>query len=361
MMGKSLEQLREDIRELDGDVLRLLNERAARSVEIGQVKRSEGVDVYSSAQESRVFDFLSKQNTGPLNDAAVRDIFREIFSSSRALQGPLTVTYLGPEASFSHLAALAHFGRSAKLAPAGTIDQVFDRVERGNIAQGIVPVENSTEGSVGHTLRRLITTSLDIRAEVFLRISQCLMSHCLRKEEIRRVYSHPQALAQCRSWLRENLPQAEQLETTSTSEAGERAHCDPEGGAAVGSSLSATIHGLSILTEDIEDNPANTTRFLVIGKGKGERTGRDKTSILFGTPHVPGALFQALEIFARERINLLRIESHPLRDRMWEYLFFADFAGHREDEQVRQCLQDMEGRATFLKILGSYPRGEETT
>ncbi len=363
-MNKSLAQLRQDIQELDDGILRLLNKRAARSVEIGQVKRAHGVDVYSPAQEDRVFDFLSKSNTGPLNDPAVRDIFREIFSSSRALQGPLTVTYLGPEASFSHLAAIAHFGRSAELAPAGTIDQVFDRVERGTIALGIVPVENSTEGSVGHTLRRLIATPLDIRAEVFLRISQCLMSHCARKEDIRRVYSRPQALAQCRNWLRENLPQAEQLETTSTSEAGERA-------------------------EDIEDNPANTTRFLVIGRGKGERTGRDKTSILFGTPHIPGALFQSLETFARERINLLRIESHPLRerinllrieshplrdrinllrieshplrDRMWEYLFFADFAGHREDEQVGRCLQDMEGRTTLLKILGSYPRGEEPT
>jgi chorismate mutase/prephenate dehydratase len=360
-MNKSLAQLRQDIQELDDGILRLLNKRAARSVEIGQVKRAHGVDVYSPAQEARVFDFLSKSNTGPLNDAAVRDIFREIFSSSRALQGPLTVTYLGPEASFSHLAALAHFGRSAELAPAGTIDQVFDRVERGTIALGIVPVENSTEGSVGHTLRRLIATPLDIRAEVFLRISQCLMSHCARKEDIRRVYSHPQALAQCRNWLRENLPQAEQLETTSTSEAGERADRDPEGGAAVGSRLSATIHGLSVRAEDIEDNPANTTRFLVIGRGKGERTGRDKTSILFGTPHIPGALFQSLETFARERINLLRIESHPLRDRMWEYLFFADFAGHREDEQVGRCLQDMEGRTTLLKILGSYPRGEEPT
>jgi len=360
-MKKSLEQLREDIRELDGDILRLLNERAARSVKIGQVKRSTGVDVYSPAQESRVFDFLSRHNTGPLNDAAVRDIFREIFSSSRALQGSLTVSYLGPEASFSHLAALAHFGHRVELVPAGTIDQVFENVERGNIALGIVPVENSTEGSVGHTLRKLITTSLDIRAEVFLRISQCLLSHCSRKEDIKRVYSHPQAFAQCRNWLRENLPRAEQVETTSTSEAGERAHRDSEGGAAVGSRLSAAIHDLSILAEDIEDNPANTTRFLVVGKGKGERTGRDKTSILFGTPHVPGALFQALEIFARERINLLRIESHPLRDRMWEYLFFADFAGHREDEQVRKCLQDMEGRTTFLKILGSYPQGEEPT
>jgi chorismate mutase/prephenate dehydratase len=328
-------------------------------VEIGRVKRSTGADVYNPAQEARVFDYLANNNEGPLDDAALRDIFREIFSSSRALQGPLTAAYLGPEASFSHLAALAHFGRSAELAPAVTIDQVFDRVERGGVALGIVPVENSTEGSVGHTLRRLISTSLDIRAEVFLRISQCLMSRCDSKEDITSVYSHPQAFAQCRNWLRENMPQAEQVETSSTSEAAKRARLDPEGGAAVGSRLSAATHGLSILAEGIEDNPDNTTRFLVIGRGKGERTGRDRTSILFGTPHLPGALFKSLEIFAREQINLLRIESHPLRDRMWEYLFFADFAGHREDEQVRKCLQDLEGRTTLLKILGSYPRGEE--
>jgi chorismate mutase/prephenate dehydratase len=360
MTRLSLEKLRKDMKRIDGEILRLLNERAARSLEIGQVKRSGGVDVYNPAQEFRVLESLKGYNSGPLGDAAVRDIFREIFSSSRALQAPLTVAYLGPEASFSHLAALDHFGRSMELLSAATIDQVFDLVERGKASLGIVPVENSTEGSVGHTLRRLITTPLNIRAEVFLRISPCLMSLCSRKEDIRRIYSHPQAFAQCRGWLREYLPLAEQCETISTSEAGNRARHDPEG-AAVGSRLSATIHGIPILAEDIADNPANTTRFLVIGKGNSERTGRDKTSILFGTPHVPGALFQALETFALKEINLLRIESHPLRDRMWEYLFFADFTGHREDEPVRTCLQDLAGRATFIKILGSYPRGEEPT
>jgi chorismate mutase/prephenate dehydratase len=358
MTKSSLEKLRKDLKRIDGEILRLLNERAVRSVEIGQVKRSGGVDVYSPAQESRVLESLQEHNRGPLGDAAVRNIFREIFSSSRALQEPLTVAYLGPEASFSHLAALDHFGGSTELLSAATIDQVFDIVERGKAGLGIVPVENATEGSVGHTLRRLITTPLNIRAEVFLRISPCLISLCSRKEDVKRVYSHPQAFAQCRGWLRENLSRAEQCETTSTSEAGEQARRDP-GGAAVGSRLSATIHGIPTLAEDIADNPANTTRFLVIGKGNNERTGRDKTSILFKTPHVPGALFQALETFALKEINLLRIESHPLRDRMWEYLFFADFMGYREDEPVRMCLEGLASRATFVKILGSYPRGEE--
>jgi chorismate mutase / prephenate dehydratase len=358
MTRSSLEKLRSDVKRIDGDILRLLNKRAARSIEIGQVKRSGGVDVYSPAQESRVLKSLQAGNSGPLGEAAVRNIFREIFSSSRALQAPLTVAYLGPEASFSHLAALDHFGCSTELLSAATIDQVFDMVERGKACLGIVPVENSTEGSVGHTLRRLITTPIGIRAEVFLRISPCLMSLCSRKEDVKRVYSHPQAFAQCRIWLRENLSRAEQCETTSTSEAADRARLDPEG-AAVGSRLSATIHDMPVLAEDMADNPANTTRFLVIGRGENEKTGLDKTSILFGTPHVPGALFQALETFALKGINLLRIESHPLRDRMWEYLFFADFTGHREDEPVRSCLQDLAGRTTFVKIIGSYPRGEE--
>ena len=357
-MKRSLETLRREVRDIDTELLRLLNERASRSVAIGKVKKEAGTDVYRPDQEARVLAFLKRHNAGPLPDQAVAEIFREIFSSSRALQAPLTVAYLGPEGSFSHLAARAHFGHGAELRPAATIDQVFDRAERDRNSRGIVPVENSTEGSVGHTLRRLIATPLAIRAEIFLPVSLCLLTNLARREEICRVYSHPQALAQCRHWLTENLPQAEQIETASTSAAGTQAR-DDTAGAAVGSRLTGEINSLAILAADIEDTPGNTTRFLVLGRGDGERTGRDKTSILFGTPHVPGALHQALAPIARERINLLRIESHPLRDRKWEYLFFADLAGHREDEPVAGCLREMANTTTFIKVLGSYARGEE--
>ncbi len=358
-MEKSLETLRREVRDIDTELLRLLNERASRSVAIGGVKRAAGKDIYRPDQEARILAFLKECNPGPLPDRAVAAIFREVFSSSRALQAPLTVAYLGPEGSFSHLAARSHCGHGAELQPAPTIDLVFDAAERGRSSLGIVPVENSTEGSVGHTLRRLITTTLMIRAEIFLPISPCLLTNCSRREDIRRVYSHPPALAQCRRWLAENLPQAEQIETTSTSAAGKQALTDPAG-AALGSRLTGEINGLAILAANIEDTPGNTTRFLVLGKGAaGGRTGRDKTSILFGTPHVPGALHQALAPLARGKINLLRIESHPLRDRRWEYLFCADLAGHREDDEVGKCLQEMANHTTFIKDLGSYPRGEE--
>ena len=357
-MKKSLETLRREVREIDAELLRLLNERAARSVAIGKVKKDSNADIYRPDQEARVLAFLKQHNAGPLPDRAVVEIFREIFSSSRALQAPLTVTYLGPAGSFSHLAARSHFGHSADLQPAATIDHVFDRAERDRNSLGIVPVENSTEGSVGHTLRRLIATPLTIRAEIFLPVSLYLLTNCARREDIGRVYSHPQALAQCRRWLAENLPQAAQIETTSTSAAGTQALAD-SAGAAVGSRLTGEINNLAILAADIEDIPGNTTRFLVLGRGEGKRTGRDKTSILFGTPHMPGALHQALAPIAREKINLLRIESHPLRDRKWEYLFFADLAGHREEEPVAGCLREMANQTTFIKVLGSYAQGEE--
>ncbi|MDI9570525.1 MAG: prephenate dehydratase [Pseudomonadota bacterium] len=357
-MKESLEKLRGEIRDIDAELLRLLNERASRSVVIGRIKRETGADIYRPDQEARILAFLKGRNPGPLPHQAVAEIYREILSSSRALQAPLTVAYLGPEGSFSHLAARAHFGHGATLTPVGSIDQVFDRAERDRDTLGVAPVENSTEGSVGHTLRRLIATPLAIRAEIFLPISLCLLTNCPRREEIERVYSHPQALAQCRRWLAENLPRAERIETASTSAAGQQALADPAG-AAVGSRLAGEINGLAILAAAIEDIPGNATRFLVLGGGEGERTGRDKTSILFGTPHVPGALHQALAPIARERINLLRIESHPLRERKWEYLFFADLAGHRDDEPVAGCLREMAAATTFIKVLGSYARGEE--
>jgi chorismate mutase/prephenate dehydratase len=222
----------------------------------------------------------------------------------------------------------------------------------------VVPVENSLEGSVKTTLDRLIATPLNIRAEIFLRVSHCLISPCTTKEEIKRVYSHPQALAQCQGWLRKNLPHAPLIEVDSTVAAAERALEDQEG-AAIGSRLAATTYGLTIIAEGIEDSPSNTTRFFVIGKGHSTATGADKTSILFATPHVPGALYQALGSFATEGVNLTRIESYPMRERIGKYLFFVDFVGHRDDTKTKKCLAAVAGATTFFKILGSYPKGEE--
>jgi chorismate mutase/prephenate dehydratase len=363
MKEERLDQLREKIERTDRQLVQLLNERAAVSVEIGKAKRETGKGIYDPAREAIVYRQLTEDSAGPLTEAPLRAIFREIISVSRALQAPLRVAFLGPEASFSHQAALAHFGSGIVTLPKATIRDVFDEVERGQNGEwGIVPVENSAEGSVKATLDRLIATPLAIRAEIYLRIRQCLMAAGEDTAAIRKVCSHPQALAQCQGWLRNHLPGVPLIEVESTAGAARRVK-KGKTEAAIGSELAAAIYGLHILAAGIEDNPANTTRFLVIGpKADGDSegiTGRDKTSLLFGTPHVPGALQRALAPFAEAGINLTRIESCLMRDRMWEYLFFADFAGHRAEEKTRQCLLELEKRTAFLKVLGSYPRGEE--
>ena len=363
MNAERLEALREEIAGMDRQLVRLLDERAALSVEIGKLKRDGGREVYDPAREALLLRRLAEIRRGALSETALRNIFREILSVSRSLQAPLRAAFLGPEASFSHQAALAHFGADIVAEPKGTIAEVFDAVERGEEGRyGIVPVENSVEGSVKPTLDRLIATPLAIRAEVFLRIRQCLLSPCGEMSVIRKVYSHPQALAQCRGWLKTHLPGMPLIEVESTAGAALRVRED-ETGAAVGSRLAAETYGLNLLAEGIEDHPANTTRFLVLGakqEGNGAgTTGRDKTSILFGTPHAPGALHQALAPFAEAGISLTRIESWPIRERMWEYLFFADFAGHAEEERTMTCLEELARRTAFLKVLGSYPKGEE--
>jgi chorismate mutase/prephenate dehydratase len=354
---RKVETLREKIRRKDREIVRLLNERGSLSLEIGRIKGDMGMVPYDPAQEARLFGGLAELNRGPLSDEALRDIYREVVSSSRELQSPMTVACLGPEASFSHLAALAHFGRTPRILFQKTIGQVFDELEKDRISFGVIPFENSLEGPVKMTQDRMIATPLKIRAEVFLRVSHCLMS-CGRTSHIRRVYSHPQALSQCREWLDRNLPNAESVASDSTAGAALQVRKDKKG-AAIGSLLAAKTYGLPVLAEGIEDRPINITRFVIMGKEGTRRTGRDKTSILFGTRHLPGALHGTLGPFARAGINLLRIESYPIRDRVWEYLFFVDFGGHLEEPKVRNCLRKVEEKTVFLKVLGSYPRGDE--
>jgi len=358
MKKKSLEKIREALRKKDLGIVTLLNERAKFALEVGKVKNENGQDVYDPARERLVYQNLAEINQGPFSNKAIQAIFREIISASRDLQGPVTVAYFGPEASFTHLAALAHFGQRARLFPQKNIAMVFEEVERARTAYGVVPIENSGEGSVKPTLNRLISTPLSIRTEIFLRISHYLLASREKLEKIKRIYSHPQAIAQCQGWLEKNLPQCTFLKVENTAQAAQKVLEDKEG-AAIGSREAAQLYGLKILADRIEDYPLNTTRFLVIGKGLSEATGKDKTSILFGTPHKPGALFQALKPFTELELNLLKIESYPVPDRMWEYLFFVDFSGHQENEKVIQCLQELEKATTFIKVLGSYPCGDD--
>jgi chorismate mutase/prephenate dehydratase len=357
MNSESLEKIRSELGKVDREILRMLNERARLAMEVGRVKSEEGLEVYDPSQETRVYSRLQEINPGPLPSTDVKSIFREIISSSRALQAPITVSYLGPEASFTHQASLSHFGRGATLSPCRTIPDVFEQVERGDSSWSVVPVENSIEGSVRQTLDRLITTRMSIRAEIYLRISHCLLSTSTRKDQIRKIYSHPQAFAQCRRWLGVQLPQCRLEAAESTAAAAQKALREPRSGAIAGS-IAAEQYGLEILAQGIEDHRGNTTRFLVIGKGESEATGKDKTTVLFATRHEPGALFVALEPPAKSGVNIMSMESRPAQDRMWEYLFFLDLEGHRTEKRISDCLGEMAGRTSFIKHLGSYPKGE---
>ncbi|MGV8059194.1 MAG: prephenate dehydratase [Smithellaceae bacterium] len=356
-MKSGLEKLRESMKEKDREIIRLLNERSEISVRIGEVKGQKGLDVYDPSQEARVYGYLQELNRGPLPGPAINSIFREVISASRGLQKPTTVAFLGPETSFSHLAARLHFGESSHFVPQPGIARVFDEVERGSIDWGVVPVENSQEGSVNVTLDRLVLTPLKIRAEIFLRISQCLISSAKDIKSIKKIYSHPQALAQCQFWIKANLPNCVLHETESTAAAAQMVK-GKKSQAAISSSLAAPANGLNLLAEGIEDNTSNTTRFLVLGNGESEATGKDKTSLVYATPHSPGSLYSALSPFARRRINLIKIESHPVKERLWEYLFFVDIVGHVAEMEVKNCLNELQEKTTFLKILGSYPKAE---
>jgi chorismate mutase/prephenate dehydratase len=350
----SLDDWRSRIDDLDQTILGLLNQRARIALDIGEFKRRHRLPYYVPEREARVVDRLLTLNAGPVPDEAVKAIWREILSAALALEHPLPVAYLGPPATFSHQAAVQRFGASAHLVPIRTIAEVFDEVERGRAEFGLVPVENSTEGPVNVTLDRLMDSDLLITGEIALEISHHLLSRAVDLGEIKLVCSHPQALAQCRQWLGAHLADVATEDMPSTAAAAERAKDDPAVGA-IASELAARMYDVPVLRRRIEDNPFNSTRFLVLGRAPIPATGRDKTSILFSMRNEPGVLYSILEPFARKRLNLTKIESRPTKRRPWEYVNFVDFEGHRDNDDVRAVLAEVKERCQFLKILGSYP------
>jgi chorismate mutase/prephenate dehydratase len=360
MTGQKLDPLRRQMSETDEKIIRLLEERAEFAREVGKIKEEEGMDVYDPARESILLGDLEKSaHEGIFPGEGLKSIFREIISACRELQKPVTVACLGPAATFTHLAAQSHFGGSTTYVFQPSISQVFDEMERGRIPLGVVPIENTFEGSVNFTLDRLIHTPLKVIGEIFQRISHCLLAREDGLEKISKIYSHPQAFAQCQEWLKRNLPDADCVDVSSTAAAARLALKEP-GVGAIGSILAASVYGLDVLAEEIQDHPANTTRFIVLGNKTPAPTGKDKTSIIFGAPHSPGALYRSLGAFAEREINLMKIESYPLKDRLWEYLFFADFGGHEKDGIIEDCLKDLKSMSTFVKVLGSYPRAGES-
>jgi chorismate mutase/prephenate dehydratase len=350
----TLRQLRSQIDKLDLQILKLINERAQCAAEIGRLKSDAGAEIFSPAREEEVLQNVLAANKGPLDNNTVRAIFRELMSGSRALQRVLKVAYLGPEYSFSHLAAIERFGSAVDFLRVGSIMAVFEEVSRGHADYGVVPLENSTDGRIADTLDMFIRMpEIKICAELRMRIHHHLLANC-SQQEIRRIYSKPQALSQCRNWLSKNVPHAQLVEVASTAVAAELAQREP-GAAAVASRQAAAKYKLNILFSDIEDYPNNETRFAVIGLQSGERSGRDKTAIMFQVAHQPGALVDALNVFKANKVNLTWIESFPAKSAKQEYIFFVDFEGHAEDPKVRRTLDALQKVCEKVVVLGSFP------
>lgn len=357
--GGGLGNIRDSIDAIDARIHALLNERAryAQLVGISKSESGKAVDFYRPEREAEVLRMALERNQGPLRDEEIARLFREIMSACLAQQEPLKVAFLGPEGTFTQAAVLKHFGSSVRALPLPAIDEVFHEVEGGVADFGVVPIENSSEGTVNHTLDMFLSSALKICGEVELRINHHLMGRMTGTEAVKRVCAHAQALAQCRAWLDEHLPDAERVAVSSNAEGARRAR-DERGTAAIASHAAAEIYGLTLLANEIEDRQDNTTRFLVVGRKLFSASGVDRTTLLVSAADTDdaGALFRLLEPLAEHRVNMTRIESRPSRKRKWDYVFFIDVEGHVSDPPVAKALAALEERASLFKVLGSYPR-----
>ena len=357
-MMKNLKELRKEIDVFDIRLLNLFNERAERVLEIGKIKQKKGESFYDPARERKILKRLLRENEGPLTASALSEIVEGLLKSFRNLEKNLRVAYFGSPASFTHLAALKIFAKKTVFLPARTIADVFASVEKKEADFGVVPIENSTEGVISYTLDTFLDSDLKISAEVMLQISHYLLSKGKLKD-IKKVYSHPQAIAQCRHWLEGNLPEAKIVEVESTAKAAELAEKEAKT-AAIASDVAASLYHLNIIAKHIEDSSRNLTRFLVLGREFSKRSGQDKTSVLFSIKDRVGALYDMLTPFRKHHINLTKIESRPTKRKAWEYIFFVDLLGYKDDREVKKALQELEEQCLFLKIFGSYPiRGEK--
>ncbi|TDO13997.1 prephenate dehydratase [Halomonas ventosae] len=355
----SLEALRQRIDALDNDILRLISERAACAQQVAEIKAEHepGAIFYRPEREAQVLRRIMELNQGPLDSEEMARLFREIMSACLALEQPVKVAYLGPEGTFTQQAALKHFGESAISLPMAAIDEVFREVEAGAVNYGVVPVENSTEGVINHTLDSFMDSSLRICGEVVLRIHHhLLVAETTRRDKVSRIYSHPQSFAQCRKWLDAHFPQAERVPVSSNAEAARLVKTEWHS-AAIAGDMAAKLYGLARLAEKIEDRPDNSTRFLIIGNQDVPISGEDKTSLVVAMRNQPGALHDLLEPFHRHQIDMTRLETRPSRTGVWNYVFFIDFKGHREEPRVAAMLAEVQLRAAEVKVLGSYPVG----
>lgn len=352
-----LDQLRQKVDQLDKKIIALLNERTCLALDIGKAKEKLGKSVYAPERESQIYQMLDREAAaGVLPVNALKSIYREIMSAALSLEKPMTIAYLGPEASFTHLASLNKFGSSVNYFPVSNIGLVFTEVERGRADYGVVPIENSTEGAVNHSLDMFIESDLKICSEILSKIQHYLMSNSNLKD-IRRVYSKPEVFGQCRQWLQLHVPNAEQVGMPSTTQAAQRAQ-NEDGSAAIASRLAATLYNVPVVAEEIQDNAVNVTRFLVISRQFARPTRKDKTSILVSVKDKVGALYDMLLPIKKHRINMTKIESRPSKRKAWEYYFFVDCDGHQTDARVAKSIEHLTQHCSFVKVLGSYPNVE---
>ena len=356
--AQDLGGIRRRIDAIDAQIQTLIGERARIAHEVGSSKRASGTaEFYRPEREAEVLAGVIRRNDGPLSNEEMVRLFREIMSACLAQQQPLKVGFLGPEGTFTQQAVLKHFGHSVRALPLASIPEVFAEVEAKSADFGVVPIENSTEGTVNHTVDQFLTSPLKICGEVELRVHQHLMARSEGLKSVRRVVSHQQSLAQCRQWLDAHLPKVELVPVASNAEAARRAR-DEQGTAAIAGEAAAEVYSLKVLAEEIEDRPDNSTRFLIIGRKLLAPSGRDRTTLLVSAADVggPGALLRLLEPLAEQKVNLTRLESRPSQRRTWDYVFFLDVDGHAEDPPLRKALAVLKGRASLFRVLGSYPR-----
>ena len=347
---------RKAIDRLDAHIVRLLNERTRHVLAIGEIKLKAGEEIYAPHRERHVLDRVCCLNQGPMTADQLRAVYREIMSSALALEKSMTIAYLGPEATFTHQAAIRRFGASLRYAPQKTIADVFTEVSKNRADYGVVPVENTTEGVVTHTLDMFVDSDLKIVSQIVLPVQQCLMSNG-RRAQIKKLFTHPQSLAQCRGWVQNNLPRVEIIETSSNARSAELA-AQEKFTAAIAGVLAAEKYGLNVLEQDIQDNVANATRFLVLGRQCSPPTGHDRTSLMVSITDKVGALHNAIAAFRRYRINMTKIESRPSKRKAWEYFFFIDCDGHVKDRKVASAIRVLSEQCNFVKVLGSYPNTE---
>ena len=352
-----LKKLRERIDALDEKILSLFSERAGIAIDVAEAKRAQGEtgSFYRPEREADVLRHVIDKNEGPLQDSDVAHLFRALMSACLSAEAPLTVAFLGPEGTYSHAAALKHFGYAIKINPLPSIDDVFREVEAGAANFGVVPIENSTEGVISNTLDNFIDSPLKVCGEVSLRIHHHLLTKSSSLQAISRVYSHQQSLAQCRRWLTANLPHVEQVNVSSNAEAARRA-AEDDSAAAIAGEQAGELYELTSLVSNIEDDPNNTTRFLVIGEIDTQATGEDKTSIMVSSRNEAGALYELLAPLARHKVSMSKIESRPSHGGLWEYVFFLDLDGHVSESAIADVLQEINQQAVMLKLLGSYPK-----